>query len=736
MEIARLDGIPDATVRSRIKRGLDELRVRLDAERGGDRAAWMATLLPWSRTGAATATTAVVGGVAAKWIVFAAAGVVAIAGAAVVAARSKSGDDVRTEVAVRPRADPSDGSVPSPVNPTESADRVVDGAMGSASPVAVNDPASVAAASVPRWRIEGKLLGLDPATPWTGTIRIEPIAGSVVVHEVPTGDEAHLVGDRFAADLSSPPFAPGTSAPWRAWQVTATDPAYVDVRTLIDALDDHGVPRAPCTLHVDLKTRPSSHLHGRVVDEAGAPVPGMDLIWWHARGDEPWIEEQRTKADAVGRYAMEVPCIGLRDVSTWIDPEKPCDLLDAHLRVELHAGSDVDLADLVMRRGVEIRGIVVDRDRGPEPGALVSASPMYSEAEVADPAIEWVSFRTATSDRAGAFVLRGLRRGRWSLAIQGLADVTSHPTVGNTKQERSFCVDAPADSVEIEDPLCRVELRLRVGAAAAARLPFTIQGEEPASGDSSCLGGTADDAGTFRFVAVPGFRYQLFCDRPDVEPTPHPIEIAVSDRRRVVDVAFEARHPRASLALALHDPAGGTVGRAWIRLESVADPANAWKEAMPEPLDGLFVVENVDPGRYHATVRAGGGHFGCAGFYEEETFEVDLATPARIERSLTLRPTGRLRLFAVDADGKHVRANVAVVDEVGRRFGVALAYEAPDSSKSSRGDTLDQPAFLVPPPPPGRYRVEFTADGFFPQSLDARVVAGETTDVTATLIRR
>ena len=94
------------------------------------------------------------------------------------------------------------------------------------------------------------------------------------------------------------------------------------------------------------------------------------------------------------------------------------------------------------------------------------------------------------------------------------------------------------------------------------------------------------------------------------------------------------------------------------------------------------------------------------------------------------------RVFAVDADGKRVRADVAVVDETGRRLGLALAYEATNFSKRSQGDTLDQPAFVVPPPPPGRYRVEFTAEGFFPQTLDARVAAGETTEVTATLIRR
>jgi RNA polymerase sigma factor (sigma-70 family) len=48
-EIARREGIPAATVRSRLKRGLEELRSRLD-ERPGGREAWVGALLPFTRT--------------------------------------------------------------------------------------------------------------------------------------------------------------------------------------------------------------------------------------------------------------------------------------------------------------------------------------------------------------------------------------------------------------------------------------------------------------------------------------------------------------------------------------------------------------------------------------------------------------------------------------------------------------------------------------------------------------
>jgi RNA polymerase sigma factor (sigma-70 family) len=46
IEVARRLGIPDGTARWRLKRGLDELRTRLDADAGGDRRRWLPLLSP------------------------------------------------------------------------------------------------------------------------------------------------------------------------------------------------------------------------------------------------------------------------------------------------------------------------------------------------------------------------------------------------------------------------------------------------------------------------------------------------------------------------------------------------------------------------------------------------------------------------------------------------------------------------------------------------------------------
>lgn len=47
--IAREEGMPEGTVRSRLKRGLDLLRVELDRQSGGERRAWSVALVPLAR---------------------------------------------------------------------------------------------------------------------------------------------------------------------------------------------------------------------------------------------------------------------------------------------------------------------------------------------------------------------------------------------------------------------------------------------------------------------------------------------------------------------------------------------------------------------------------------------------------------------------------------------------------------------------------------------------------------
>jgi RNA polymerase sigma-70 factor (ECF subfamily) len=78
--IARRDGIPEATVRARHKRALEQLRHRLDARSHGDRRAWLTALAPLAAPPAHTASITV-GVVLMKKLVLAAVVAVVAAGA-------------------------------------------------------------------------------------------------------------------------------------------------------------------------------------------------------------------------------------------------------------------------------------------------------------------------------------------------------------------------------------------------------------------------------------------------------------------------------------------------------------------------------------------------------------------------------------------------------------------------------------------------------------------------------
>ncbi len=81
VEIGRELGVPDATVRTRIKRGLERLRVRLDQVHGGDGRTWISALAPLVALDRGVPVAGALwtgGGIVTKWIVGAVAAVVAL----------------------------------------------------------------------------------------------------------------------------------------------------------------------------------------------------------------------------------------------------------------------------------------------------------------------------------------------------------------------------------------------------------------------------------------------------------------------------------------------------------------------------------------------------------------------------------------------------------------------------------------------------------------------------------
>jgi RNA polymerase sigma-70 factor (ECF subfamily) len=792
-EIARRDSIPDATVRSRIKRALDELRARLDSAHGGERANWMAALLPWTRHAAmvAAGTPAVaIGGLLVKGTlvgIVAAIALLVVTGVGVrvwwtrAHAVPPTARDASTR-ASRPGFPAPATAAASATAPKRSAENLAGVAAGTG-----GDPASASDSSSAdsEWRLEGVLRGLDPAIPWTGKIRVRAKGRSLWNDDEPEF-EAKLEHDgTFSASL--PGLAPGPGQPkhWRALKIEVVDPAYVDAESLVDALDARGGSRAgPWTYHVAIDTRPSARVHGRVVDEAGRPVTGATVTWNRSTPDG---DERGTETDAGGRYQLESAALGAAPFHCWgaqtrfdervaFAPTALDELLPVTATVELRAGVDLLVPDLVMKRGLSITGEVIDAHGDPVPDAIVSAHPIQRALAPVKPLaaggdVTFFSSETITAvsssepsppfftvermtlgNEQGAFMLNGLSAGRWNLRVVGRRGVPSHPVVQNDSDFGAIEAAAPGSDLRIVCRLCRVEVRAELDGQPLPAAPFTLTGFSRDRSGGSDLGGKTDSEGRFVFLALPGCRYQAWFDGSQVESETPLFALAEDETERIVTLQLEHRRPRVALAVKLRDPAGDVVGRAWFRITPISPPDAIWGEFVLDSDDSTFLLKELELGAYHVLVRAGAGSFGSGGFFQEEAFDAVLTEPLNakdpangradrsserpIEWTVELRRTGRLRIASRDRDGKSVGTHCTIFTLDGQHLDASYVGETSNSAMSSPDGTLGEPAFVTPPPPPGRYRVDFTAPGFVPQTVEAEVKPGETTDVVVTMPRR
>ncbi len=751
VEIARRQGVPDATIRSRIQRGLEALRARLDAESGGERAGWVAMLAPWSGGAGAAAAAAPAAALATSGPVFGVAAAAIVLVAATVAVRTgwmeedepldaaRIDEPSLTSGALTPSPPSGIAEVEAlPASPVAHASREAEAASRAVDALNATPTAPVPSA----WKLEGRLRGLDPTLPWTGEFRVAPAGNSLVAGEQTLLRTAVDHEGRFELVLADSHSALAALGAVRGLRVEAVDPAYVDTEAFVETLDEHGRARpAPWTFEVELVTRPSARVHKRVVDPSGRPVPNANVHFEH------WNDGEGGRigaTDSAGRFAVESIAIGERTLR--IVPHDPSieergpgaaelpAFLPAAVAVALRAGVDLPVPDVVVAPSCEIAGVAVDAEGRVLAGAFVEAS---FAAPPSNLDAAFVHRRSTRSGDDGAFALAGLPPGTWKLRVLGESALPVHPVVVNDDWAGAVEVDAPCRDVEVISRLATVTVRLALDGQPIVGAPLWVRGTGP-DGDSSNLGGRTDEHGDFHFLALHGCTYQLLVEHADVERATAPFVLPVEQAAPFVTLDLERRRPRPSLALDLIVPAGEPVGRAWFQVvptDGRAPCPQEFAELVPE--GDRFTLPELDPGRYLVHVRAGGGRFGCGGFFQEDCFEVELDRPEVVTRSLTLRPTGRLRLFARDTDGAGLRARCRITTPAGDPLNAGFVFETASSAVHSPSKTFaDGPCFVVPPRPPGRYVVELSADGFAPRSIEVEIVRGETTDVLATLERR
>lgn len=261
-EIAARQGVPSDTVRTRVQRGLTQLRQRLDAQHGGDRRAWGLALVPLVQGHAGTVTTAVVTGIVMKKVVAVVAALLLVA--------------VGGALAIGSFFSPSS----SPARPgSELASAMEPVGDPIASPTPADSPESLAPApGVPARAVA------EAAPPFTGTvvdIASKPLSGVTIevlrFFKDAEGRELRLVDDqpfvtmktddqgRFAFDV--PEIVASFAAPLGSAEMrVAAEGCPIQV-----ALVARGIPQ-----HVVLGT--GGRLVLRVVREDGRPVPDATVL--------------------------------------------------------------------------------------------------------------------------------------------------------------------------------------------------------------------------------------------------------------------------------------------------------------------------------------------------------------------------------------------------------------------------------------------------------------------------
>jgi RNA polymerase sigma-70 factor (ECF subfamily) len=344
--VARIRGVPVETVRSQLRRGLAQVRERLDRAHGGDRRSWALALLPLALPAYALVPTLTRAALGAKARLGAFA-IVLVIGATLAAVWSP-------ELGGPRRAGPVAAPAEAPATTSARA------APASAAP---EDLAAggTPAADAPAAELRG--LVLDPAG------KVAPGA-RVIVH--PSDVRASVDPDAVA-----PPAVAVTAGP--DGRFVASLPEAAPLLGVVATLPSH----APAIVFdvepgrdVVLRLGERSFLPGLVVDADNRPVPGATvrartLVGAVARETTTW-------SDAAGRFAVENPeafgqaahtgIAGVVMVDVRAPGYAPLVALDQRFGAR---GAQDDLV-LVLQRGGQLRGRLVDAATGtPIAGAPV-----------------------------------------------------------------------------------------------------------------------------------------------------------------------------------------------------------------------------------------------------------------------------------------------------------------------------------------------------------------------------
>jgi len=625
-EIARRLGVPGSTVRTRIQRGLEQLRQKLDANHGGDRRAWCLALVPLAldpHAGAAIAGTVFTGVVSMKIKV----SIVALALCACVflffqlsradaPSRQRSVAQAPVEVASSVEADPKPDA-----NTAEAPD--------------TSETATI------------RLLGI---------VRIDGGASSQVEVSVRSSDseqslDASAATDREFASALDPLFADG--AP-KGLEVTfAHADAKSETRFPAVRLDPRtGEPVLP---RMDVTLRRVARARGVVLISTGEPAVGTTIAAFPMDGEQP---EAAAVASVIttedGSFELRVPGEGAHLLVAVADGYRPQSRI-----VEVTLDEPAVLQPFALVPGAAVTGRVTLAGSGALSGATVRAmwegsalnldiSDTEHQLCFLDGRVEHRSV-SAKTDREGVYRVGGLMVADYETAVTSIPEAHHGLTAGGYK----VALRAPRAGVDFEVAVATIDVVVRANGRPleGAKIEWIQHIKTPVSLTSWSNFVRVPANGRDRRRVIPGGELTIKVEADGMRAQKRDLRAPAAGARMELVFDMEPAHAASLLVTldALADPAPPVPPVMSFALHPLPEGEVVLRTSRLK--NGLHVVSQIEPGRYKVIA-----YPGRRDYYFPVSVEVTVAPNTALPLTMRPRVGGRLHVLYVSKDGRTDRS--------------------------------------------------------------------------------
>ncbi len=476
---------------------------------------------------------------------------------------------------------------------------------------------------------------------------------------------------------------------------------------------------------------PAAIVTGRVIDEAGNGLAGA-TVGLHAFRDDALQRKAReaVKTPADGSFRLRAAGGGRFLVVALLPGRLP-----AWARVQLGTTGSCVLAPLGLEEGAVIEGTARFRDDALHGGALeatrkVEGTEWYVERQAlvwTGDAVELATAWTKTDDQ-GRFRIAGLVRDTWSVAVE---DSGKGPLfMSSFTKSTARKVTAPARGVDFELQGGLIVLEVRRHASITESLNAGVEGH-------GAFHFVTVDRGPIEIVGVPGKPYGVDVSNRAIERVALDLVAPPAGETLRETLSLQPRRPRATVVVRISDQEGRPIEKAGLALFKGERTAFAHNTKDVTAEAEVLRFPDVDAGRYLLVARAGGTWRGGDAMYLECQAHVDVPRSGEVAVSLKATLGGRLRIAARAPDGRIVGVKCKLLDPSGGAANVTFVkrtkYSVSSSSKALLDDVLSS---VEPAVAAGRYRIEISDERWQPQTVEALVETGKTTNIDIKLLPR